>query len=282
MDSSQGRPRVALVLGAGGTRGWAHVGVLRVLQRAGVPIDLVVGASAGALMGALYAARGDAEAMERAALACRPVDFIEWFLRGLRISPEGGRMARLLWQAYGRLDIREMAVPFAATALDVETGQRLVLREGSAARAVEASIRPPLLLPPLELGGRYLVDGGLQSALPVEVGYDLGAAVVVAVSVGEFVRLPPRLRPLSARAAAALRRRSRGGGDLWAQAAFLAELLARSGPQRRRPQVEVRPDLRGISPMWPWHIGEAVRRGERAARQALPAIGEALRAAQAA
>lgn len=267
---------MAVVLGAGGTRGWAHVGVLKVLHRAGLRPELIVGASAGALIGALYAARADPEEMERVALSCTPADFIEWFLRGLRISPRGGRMGRRLWEAYGRLEMSEMAVPFVATALDVETGERLALREGSAARAVEASIRPPVLLPPIALGGRLLVDGGLHDTLPVEVARSLGARTAIAVNVGEFFLLPPRLRPLSGWAARGLSRLSRRPGDLAVQAAFMARLLSQGRPRRPRPDVEIWPDLRGLSSMWPWHIGEAVRRGEAAARRALPAIARAL------
>jgi len=89
---------VALVLGAGGTKGWAHIGVLKVLHVAGVPVDLIVGASAGALIGALYAAGRDATRAERVATGFTPADFLEWFLRDLRLSPHGGRM----WGGGGR------------------------------------------------------------------------------------------------------------------------------------------------------------------------------------
>lgn len=264
------------MLGGGGIRGWAHAGVLRVLHQAGVPIDLIVGASAGALMGPLYAARRDAEEMARVALSFTLADFVEWFLKGLRISPEGGRIARRLWESYGRLDIRELAVAFAATALDVEGGERRVLTEGSTARAVEASIRPPVLLRPVLIEGRYLVDGGMHDTVPVDVAYALGARAVIAVNVGEFVLLPPPLRPLAARWAAFCRHRAKRGGDLWAQVGFMAHLLSQGPPCRPEPQVIIRPALRGISALLPWQAAEAFHRGEAAARRALPLLRQVL------
>ncbi len=81
---------LALVLGAGGTKGWAHIGVLKVLHEAGVPVNHIVGASAGALIGPLYAARRDAAEAERIAMSFTPADFLEWHLNGLRLSPQGG------------------------------------------------------------------------------------------------------------------------------------------------------------------------------------------------
>ena len=263
---------LALVLGAGGTKGWAHIGVLRVLHEAGVPVQLIVGASAGALIGPLYAARRDAAEAERIAMSFTLTDFIDWHLNGLRLSPQGGRMGRRLWQAYGRLDFRELDVPFAAVALDVATGRPVVLRAGSVGTAVEASIRPPLISSPVRLDGRALVDGGLQNAVPVSVARELGAAVVVSVNIGELLVLPRRLRPLSARVSAACRAQSPKGTDVRGQVAFLAGLLSRGSRTREPADIEIRPDMRGISSMWPWHIRRAEARGRAAARRALPAI----------
>lgn len=269
---------MALVLGTGGTKGWAHVGVLKVLHEAGVPVDLIVGASAGALIGPLYAARRDAAEAERIAMSFTPTDFLEWFLNGLRLSPRGGRMGRRLWQAYGRLDFAELAVPFAAVALDLASARPVVLRSGNVGRAVEASMRPPLISRPVLHDGRALVDGGLHNTVPVGVARELGAAMVVSVNVGEFVVLPQPLRPLSARVSAACRARSAGAGDARGQFGLLAGLLARGRPARAGADIEIRPDMRGVSPMWPWHIRRAARRGEGAARRALPAIRRLLAA----
>ncbi len=270
-------PGLALVLGAGGTKGWAHLGGLGVLHEARVPVSLIVGASVGALIGPLYAARRDAAEAERLALGFNLVDFLEWFLNDLRLSPRAGRMGRRLWQAYGRLDFRELDVPFAAVALDVATGRPVVLRAGSVGAAVEASIRPPLISRPIRLDGRALVDGGLQNAVPVSVARELGAAAVISVNIGELFVLPRRLRPPSARVSAAYRTHS-AAADLRGQVAFMAALLSRGSRTRERADIEIRPDMRGVRSMWPGHIRRAEARGRAAARRALPSIRRLLAA----
>jgi NTE family protein len=254
------------------------VGVLKVLHVAGVPMNLIVGASAGTLIGALYAAARDPVRVERVAMAFTPADFLEWFLRDLRLSPRGGRMGRRLWQACGRLDFQELAVPFAVVALDVGSGRPVALRAGNVGRAVEASLRPPLIGRPVMLDGRALVDGGLHNTVPLGAARDMGAQIVISVDAGAPLVLPKALRPLSARVGAAYRAQSARPADVRGQFGFVAELLSRGRAQRERADIEIRPNLRGISSMWPWHIGSAARRGETAARRALPAIRRLLAA----
>ena len=272
------RPRLALVLGAGGIKGWAHVGALKVLHAAGVPVDLIVGSSAGALIGPLYAAHRDAAETERIAMSFTPPEFMEWFLNDLRISPRAGRMGRRLWDAYGRLDFRGLEVPFAALALDLASRGPAVLTAGNVGRAVEASIRVPLIIRPVRHEGRHLIDGGLHSTVPVAAARELGAELVVAVNVGELYVLPRRLRALSGRAGAALEARPTAPDSLRNQVGFLAGLVSQGRPPRPRADVEIRPDLRGVNPVWPWHIQKAALRGEEAARRALPAIRRLLAA----
>lgn len=263
---------VALVLGAGGIKGWAHVGVLKVLHQAGLPIDLIVGASAGSLIGAIYAARGDAVWTERLALSFSPQDFLHWFLHDLRLSPEGGRLGRRFWRACGRLDFQEMAIPFAALAIDLKSAWPVVLRSGNVGKAVEASIRPPIVGRPVEIDGRLLIDGGLHNTVPVAVARELGARTVISVNVGELFVLPEPLRPLSAGIGRAYRGRYAYSAAIGAQFGFLAEMFSKGSPERTLADLEIRPDITGLSGMWPWHIPTAVRRGETAARRALPAV----------
>jgi len=269
---------VALALGAGGIKGWAHVGVLKVLHRARIPIDLAVGASAGALIGPLYAARGDVDQMERIALAFSQRDFIEWFLRGLRLSPAGGRIGRKLWQAYGRMTFAELAVPFAVIAHDIRTAQRVILRQGRLATAVEASIRPPFWGRPTAGNGTALLDGGFQESVPSDIARELGGSFVIGVNLGRFVRLPASARPHSARLALSWRRLGTAPAQPLSQAAFMTELLSRELGGTPGADIEIRPDMRGISAFAPWRAGLAIRRGEAAARAALPAIRRALSA----
>ena len=162
------RPRLALVLGAGGIKGWAHVGALKVLDAAGLPVDLIVGASAGALIGPLYAVRRDAAEVERIAMSFSPVDFAQWFLNDLRISTRDGRIGRTLWEAYGRLDFRDLQVPFAALALDLASRGPAVLTSGNVGRAVEASIR--VLPDKLQTYVATLMNAGYERAVDYSPG----------------------------------------------------------------------------------------------------------------
>src|SRR4030042_2055584 len=224
-------------VGEGGTRGGPHVGALKVLHAAGVPVNLIVGASAGALIGALYAARRDAVWVERVAMAFTPADFLEWSLRDLRLSGRTGGMGRRLWQACGRLDFRELAVPFAGVALDVGSGKPVVLRTGNVGPAVEESIRPPLIGRPVMRKGRALVDGGLHNTVPVSVARKLGAELVISVNVGEFLIVPKAARPLSARVAAAYRGQAARPADVWGHSALTGGPMAND--RRRRAGGEI-------------------------------------------
>jgi NTE family protein len=271
-------PRVGLALGAGGIKGWAHVGVLKVLHKAGVPVDLMAGASAGALIGPLYAARRDPAEMERTALQFSLADYVDWFLRGLSLGPSVGTIASELWRTYGRLTFAELAVPFAVVAHDVATGARLVLDDGRVSTAVEASIRPPFWGRPVAFRDHRLIDGGLQMPVPADVVRDMGADIIIAVNVGAFLRLPRPFRPHAAALAAALDRHPTDPAGLRRQISFLCRLLSR---QRLKPpdaELEIRPNMRGISAFAPWQAREAARRGELAARRALPTIDRALSA----
>lgn len=267
---------MALVLGAGGIKGWAHVGVLKVLHEAAVPIDLIVGASAGALIGPLYAAARDPAAMERLAFSFTTIEFTEWFLRGLRIAPDAGPMSQRLWEAYGRHAFEELTIPFAAVAHDLGTGARLVLRQGSVARAVQASLRPPFFGRPTRLDSHWLLDGGLQSSVPTDVARQLGATAVISVHLGGPIRLPRPLRPLSAQVGRACRGLAPRPESFGGQLALVADMMSRHRLRESAPQVEIRPQMTGISAFSPWQIRQASRRGEAATRRALPAIERAL------
>ena len=276
------RPRTALVLGAGGIKGWAHAGIIRVLHRAGVPIDLVVGASAGALMGALYAATGDPRQLERVALSASPLSLLQWFLHDLRVSPRGGMFARGLHEAFGGLRFADLKLPLAVTAIDIADGAVEVITEGPVAPAVEASIRPPVIMSNIRIGDRYFVDGGLHNTVPVAAAHALGAERVIAVNAGEFFRLPQALMPLSGATGRAFRLRARTPYGLRGQIGFMAELLARGAAERPQPDVLIRPNMRGIRSTLPLRMATAVRRGEQAARAALPEIERLLASDQAA
>jgi NTE family protein len=210
-------PRIGLILGGGGARGAAHVGVLKVLEEYGVPVHAIAGTSMGAIVGALYAtgltpAELEAELaaidwipmlsdrLPRTALPFRRREEDREFLTQLELPvgwrgprlPSGlvaglnveARLARLLLPAAGIRDFDRLAVPFRATATDLETGELVVLGAGDLAMAVRASLSIPALFGPVELDGRLLVDGGVARNLPADVARDLGVDLVIAVDVG--------------------------------------------------------------------------------------------------
>jgi hypothetical protein len=114
--------------------------------------------------------------------------------------------------------------------------------------------------------------------VPVAVARELGAEVVISVNIGEFLVLPRRLRPLAARVSVACRARSTNPANISGRVGFLADLLSKGQPTRGRADIEIRPNMRCISPMWPWHIHTAMHRGHAAACRALPAIQRLLAA----
>ncbi|MFZ5652312.1 MAG: patatin-like phospholipase family protein [Bacillota bacterium] len=181
-----GRPRIGLALGAGVVRGMAHIGVIRSLKKNGIPVDLIAGTSAGALVGACLAAGA-------------PMDRIEEFARGLRWSrvaapviPPGRaffnneKLGLLLDKFLGGVTFSELEIPLAVVAADACSGEEVVIREGKVADAVRASAAIPAVFEPVNLFGRTLVDGGTVNMVPASVCRSMGADIVIAVSVSDF------------------------------------------------------------------------------------------------
>ena len=180
--------RVALVLSGGSARGFAHLGVLRVLEREGLRPDLVVGTSAGAIAGGLYASGMSLEAIE--ALAQRldwstvfDIDPVHSLLAGLGLGLAKGRRLELLLRESLGASIEAFPVAFAAVATDLNSGETVVLNHGDPALAMLASSAVPGMLEPVNVGGRLLGDGQIVSPLPVAVARQLGARIVIAVDV---------------------------------------------------------------------------------------------------
>ncbi len=271
------RPRVGLALGAGGTKGAAHIGVLNVLDQAGIPIDYIAGCSVGALYGASYALGRSAEAMKRAARKTKPRDIVAFFRSRLRIEP-GSVVADRFYRVLNGVRFEDLKIPFAAVASDVITKEPVVLREGEVLPAVQASISIPLLAQPVEVNGRYLVDGGFWEVAPVGVAADMGADVVIAVVLGEATLLPSPLLPLARGLERALDLVTRSGRPpgLRAQAGFFLHTVVTTLPPVREAEVTIRPDVARLNANSPFQMRLALLRGEEAARAALPQIEELL------
>jgi NTE family protein len=177
-------PRLGLALGGGAARGFAHVGVIQVLEQNGIRPDLVAGTSAGSLVAALYASGMNGVELERAALSMEEATLTDWTLpingRGVL---KGDALARYVRQAVNGRLIEQMAMPLGILATDLGSGQGTLFRRGDAALAVRASSAVPGVFSPVAIGGREFVDGGLVAPVPVSQVRAMGAEVVLAVDI---------------------------------------------------------------------------------------------------
>jgi NTE family protein len=178
------RLRLGLALGGGSARGWAHIGVLRALQAAGVHPDVVCGCSIGAFVGAAYVS-DELDNLENWAMALHWQDIIgllDVSFRGGLIK--GQKLIDFFGSHYVDRDIGALGKPFACVATDLDSGREVWLREGSVTAAVRASIALPGLLAPVFRDGQVLVDGALVNPVPVSLCRALGADIVIAVDLG--------------------------------------------------------------------------------------------------
>ncbi|MBZ5640033.1 MAG: patatin-like phospholipase family protein [Acidobacteriia bacterium] len=186
LPPAQPRPvKVALVLGGGGARGFAQVGVIRVLEQEKIPVDLIVGASAGSLIGALYADARDSFELEAVAWQVEKDDIFDWSLLGSTRGPVTGKaLEEFVARHVKAPSIELLKVPFVAVATDLKTGEEVVLDRGPVGPAIHASSAIPGVFRPVSLGGRTLVDAGVVDPIPVSVARARGADVVIAVDIG--------------------------------------------------------------------------------------------------
>jgi len=182
------RPKVALVLGGGAARGFAHIGVIRVLEQEKIPVDLIVGTSVGSLIGALYAHEANSFELEWTAFGLTRDDLLDYALIGATMGPiKGERLEQFVAKRIPVNNIEALKIPFAAVATDLNRGKRVVLDRGPLARAIRASCAIPGVFQPVELGGKILVDGGTVDNLPVSVAREKGADIVIAVDISQNV-----------------------------------------------------------------------------------------------
>ncbi|MCZ6895182.1 MAG: patatin-like phospholipase family protein, partial [Gammaproteobacteria bacterium] len=208
-------PKVGLVLAGGGAKGASHVGVIKVLEELGVPIDYIAGTSMGAVVGGLYASGMNAAQLEEA------VKSIDWgdifndkptredrdfrrklddegsliryklgFKDGEFQLPRGvilGQKLNLVLRSLARRaigidDFDKLSIPFRAVAADIESGRPVILKNGDLANAMRASMAVSGVFPPIEIDGKLLVDGGLSNNVPIDVVRQMGADIAIVVS----------------------------------------------------------------------------------------------------
>jgi NTE family protein len=177
-------PRVGLALGGGAARGFAHVGVIQVLEEAGLRPDLVVGTSAGSLVAALYASGRNGQQLQQVAEAMEEAAFADWtlpiFSRGML---RGEALGRYVNAQVGNKLIEQMPLALGVVATDLKSGSGVLFQRGDTGTAVRASSAVPALFLPVKIGSQEYVDGGLVSPVPVRYARQMGADVVIAVDI---------------------------------------------------------------------------------------------------
>lgn len=187
-------PRVALVLGSGGPRGFAFVGVIKVLEEIGVKPDLIVGTSVGAMVGSLYASGLDAAALEKLVYDMNMLEFFEmkWITGG--VASGGAVQSFVTTQLRGR-PIEKLPIPLAVVATRLKDRQLVVFNAGDTGLAVRASSADPESYEPVRVGSELYVDGDLLSPVPIRAARRLGAQMVIAVDVSAFLDDTPQDAP---------------------------------------------------------------------------------------
>ena len=179
---SKTQPVVGLVLGAGGSRGFAHVGVLKALEQAGIEVDVIVGVSSGAVVAALHAGGMRAAELEANALAIEDNDLLDFTLFGPGVI-EGGRLQAYINDMLHNRPIEALQKPFAVIAAERETSRMMIFNRGNTGLAVRASASVPKLVWPVLIRGTEYVDGGVANRVPASVARQMGADIVIAVDV---------------------------------------------------------------------------------------------------
>ncbi len=180
------KPRIALVLGGGAARGFAHVGVIRALEQEKIPIDMVVGTSVGGLIGAIYAADANSFNLEWTAFQLEKEDLFDFGIMNAVVGmgfAKGDKLEAWVKNHIKIALIENMKIPFAAVATDLNWGQEVVLDKGSVARAIRASAAIPGVFQPVLHQGKILVDGGVTDNIPISVAKAKGADIVIAVDI---------------------------------------------------------------------------------------------------
>jgi len=189
--------KLGLALGGGAARGFAHVGVIQVLEEAGIKPALVVGTSAGSLVAALYASGRNGQQLQAVAMEMDEAAFADWtlplFTRGLL---RGEALARYVNAQVGQRTIEAMALPLGVVATDLGSGQGVLFRRGDTGVAVRASSAVPAVFLPVRVGSQEYVDGGLVSPVPVRYAREMGADVVLAVDISSAPEGNPSGDPL--------------------------------------------------------------------------------------
>jgi len=255
-------PRIGLALGGGAARGFAHVGVIQVLQEAGIRPALVTGTSAGSLVAALYASGKTGAQLQHSAETMEEATIADWtlqiFTRGVL---RGEALAKYVNAQVGQKPIEAMVIPLGIVATDLNSGNEVVFQRGDTGTAVRASSAVPAVFQPVKVGTREYVDGGLVSPVPVRAARKMGAELIIAVDISS----PPEASSAN------------GTLDILLQT-FTIMGKSISTIELKDADILVRPNLTGISSADFSARKRSIEAGRQAMLLALPQLRAAIEA----
>ena len=249
------RPGIGLALGGGFARGFAHLGVLKVLQKYNIRVSHIAGSSVGSILGAAYASGAPLERIIETCRTLRFRDIARWRVSRLGLA-SNQRLAALMERVFGSSQFEDLKIPLAVVATDLSTGEPVIFTQGNLVDAIRASCAFPGLFEPVEIGTRCLADGGLVAPVPTQAARGLGAQTVIGVSVGlqdGHRGAPTNIFQVVSRAVGAAQKHQL---ELW----------------ERHADLVLRPDVQFLA----WddfaRADEAIEAGAAAALRALPRI----------
>lgn len=182
---TQSKPvKIGLALGGGAARGFAHIGVIKVLEAHGIKPDYVVGTSAGSVVGSLYASGLNGFQLQNLAMQIKEEEFKDWSLPDRGVL-KGEALQDFVNRSVANRPIEKLSLPFGAVATDLASGDMVIFRRGNTGMAVRASSTVPGVFQPVSINGHEYVDGGLTSPVPIRAARDMGADFVIAVDIGQ-------------------------------------------------------------------------------------------------
>ena len=258
--------KVGLALGGGAARGFAHIGVIKALEANGITPDLVVGTSAGSLVGALYAAGNNGYALQKMAIDMDEGAISDWsvpFFSGPTGVLKGEGLQNYVNRAVQGQPIEKLKMPFGAVATDLKSGRPILFRRGNTGAAVRASSSVPGVFKPVRIGTIDYVDGGLVSPVPASFARKMGADFVIAVNISA----QPEVQPAS------------GAFEILLQTfAIMGQSLNQY--ELQQADIVIRPELASMKGSDFQSRGKAITAGERAAIAAIPELRKRLQLRQ--
>jgi NTE family protein len=250
--------KIAVVLGAGASRGFAHVGVLKVLEANKIPVDMIVGTSAGSFVGSLYAYGYSAFQLQEISLSLERYDIVDFGIPDKGFI-NGEKLEEFINRKVKSSPVENLKIPFFAVAADIQDGQEMIFSSGNTGKAVRASCSIPGIFKPAKIDGHMYADGGIVSPVAVDAARRLGADVVIAVDISSDI---DNSQP-------------EGTIDMILKSVTIMHSRI-AVTQLSHADVVIRPRVGTIGSSDFTKRHEAVMEGEKAATEALPKIQETI------